>query len=132
MIGVVGSLIVFCVASIAIRRGPGEAPADVAGQAIQLGVATGQSESCEGMIELGTQPGIRAVAGLAGGCEAQLPVIQRLRAGILKFRQVAGDAVGAESRELTHCHAGMAGRALNRSMRPDQRKAVVVVFNRAH
>ena len=113
MIGIVRSLVVFCVASIAIRRRSCEAPADVAGQAIQLGVATGQGESCKGMIELRTQPGIRAVAALTRGREAQLPVIQGLRAGILKIRQVAGDAVGAESRELTHCRAGMAGRALH-------------------
>jgi len=55
-----GSLIIRCMAGIAIGRKPGVDPAAMALRAIQPGMAAGQGE--RGVIESGRQPSGRAMA----------------------------------------------------------------------
>ena len=80
------------------------------------------------MIELRAQPGIpRRVTCLASGREAQLLMV-RHRVLILNF--VAGVAVRRQSLELPGCQAFVTRIALNRRVRPDQWKAVLVLLDR--
>jgi hypothetical protein len=78
------------------------------------------------VIELGIQPGIHAMALLAGGRKLGGHVV-RIR-GLLKSLRVAGVALGGQTLELADCGAFMAGITLQGGVRTDQGEPVLVVL----
>lgn len=128
VVGIVRLLIIRHVASRAIRRSSLESPADVTGRALQGGMHPGQSEARElQVIELHIEPRHHVVTFLAGGREPRADVARPGR--LLEVLGVAGVALGRHGGEITQSAIFVAGVAVDRRMRPDQREAVVVVLN---
>ena len=113
----------------AVRRSGGQViiVVDVAGGTGHIGMAIRQQEPGGTVIELGAQPVVKRVAGVAGGRELCADVI-RIR-GLLKVLQVAGSAGRRQALELAHCRAPMAVLALHRGVSAEKREAILVIFN---
>ena len=77
------------------------------------------------MVKLGVQPIVKSMAGFASGRELCRHVVGI--GGCLKIRRVAGDAGSRKSLELPHCCARVAGLALDRRVRTEQRETVLVL-----
>jgi hypothetical protein len=54
--------------------------------------------------------------------------VVRIR-GLIKIREMAGNAFGGKTLELTHCRALVAVLALHRGVRTEKRKAILVIFD---
>jgi len=77
------------------------------------------------VVKLGVQPIVKSMAGFASGRELCRHVVGI--GGCLKIRRVAGDAGSRKSLELPHCCARVAGLALDRRVRTEQRETVLVL-----
>ena len=129
VIGIRGSIKVSGVAAVAIHGSSLELAADVARGAIQLGVHAGQREAGDRrMIERCAEPVVRAVAGFAGRGEIQRFVVNHARR-VQVIHHVAGSAVRAQAGELPHGGIRVARNAVQRRMRPQERKAILVVLH---
>lgn len=131
VIGIVGGGPILGVAAQAIHGRALEAAAHVACRAVQRGVHAGQSKAGEAqVVKLGAEPGIHAVAFLAGGGETGSRVIGI--AGLLELGGMTAQAISGESLELTHGGVLMAAIALQQRVRSHQRKAVEMLLDVLH
>jgi hypothetical protein len=98
----------------------------MAGATTRLQVSTAQREVGHArVIELGSYPAVRGVALLALGGESGGLVVQRL--GVQVVAKVAAGALRIEARERSLCRAAMAGFTLDRRMRSEQRKSILMI-----
>ncbi len=118
------------VATYAGGRCPHEFPAQVAGCAIQVGVRSSQGKPGElQMVELRPHPVVHGMALFAPDRQVQLHVIQAGCLGIDKVFLMAGVASCRQALELPHGCILVAGIAIHRGMRANQRKAVDVLVD---
>lgn len=122
-------LIILQMATHARRAGEIEIVVDMAIGALprRYGVPTGQRKSNGRVIEVGTEPVIRAVAIFASDGKLRGHVIGI--AGGLEVRRMARIAGGGHGSKLTGGRAFMAGVAIHRGMRAGEWEAVIVLLN---
>ena len=101
---------------------------DVARGAGHIRMAIGQQESGRAVVELGVQPRVKRMAGLAGGGELCGNVVGI--SCLLKIRQVAGRACRRETQVIADGRVLMALVALQDGMRTEQWKSIEVLLNR--
>ncbi len=131
VIGIVGRSPVLGVATQAVHGRAFEAATYVARRAVQRGVHAGEGEPGKAqVVKFSAEPGIHAVACLAGSRETRSRVIGI--AGLLELRRMAAQTVGGESLELAHSCVFMAAVALQQGMRSHQRKAVEMLLDVLH
>ena len=117
--------------SHATGRRPLELPSDVAGQAIQCDVGARQREARHlQVIEFCPEPVVLAVALFAGRGKARTNVGRGGRP--LKIFRVAGVTLRRHRCVLRRSNSLVTGVAVERSVRPQQRKAVLVLLNFPH
>ena len=113
-------------AAVAIRRRALESSADVARGALERRVRAGESEPGElEMVELGVEPGVRAVARFAGRGEVERLVV-RIH-GFLEIRVVARKAGGLKTGELANGLSLVAIGAFQHRVRAEKRKPIRVL-----
>lgn len=131
VVGIAGGGPILGMATQAIHWGALEAAAYVTGGAVQRGVHAGEGKAGEAqVIEFRSEPGIHAVALLAGSGKARGSVIG-IR-GLLELRRVTAEAIGGEPLELPHGRILVAAVALQQRVRPHQRKAVEMLLDVLH
>jgi len=91
-------------------------------------MAIGQQETGRAVVELGVQPTVERMAGIAGCRELCGNVIGI--GGFLKIRQVAGRAGGRKTQVIADGSVLMALLALQDGMRAEEREPVEVLLNR--
>jgi len=131
VIGIISGGEILGMAAHAISRSSLEIAARVARRALQVGMHAGQGKAGETqVIKLGSEPGVYAVARLAGGGETGGGMVGI--GGLLELGGMAADAIGGESLELAHRRILVATVALQQGMRSHKRKAVEVLLNGLH
>lgn len=131
VIGIVGRSPVLGVATQAVHGRAFEAATYVARGAVQRGVHAGEGKTGKAqVVEFGSEPGIHAVACLAGSRETRSRVIGI--AGLLELRPMAAQTVGGEPLELAHRGVLVAAVALQQRVRSHQRKTVEVLLDVLH
>jgi hypothetical protein len=107
-----------------------EFSAHVTGCAIERRVRARQGKASElQMVELRTHPVVHRVALLAARRQIQLNVVQAGSLRVNKVSLMARVTGGGKSLELPDRSALVAGSAIQRGMRPDQREAVDVLVD---
>jgi len=131
VVGIAGDSPILGMATQAIHRCALEAAAYVAGGAVQRGVHAGEGKAGEAqVIEFGSEPGVHAVALLAGSGKPGGGVIG-IR-GLLELRRVTTEAIGGEPLELAHRRILVAAVALQQGVRAYQREAVEMLLDVLH
>ena len=110
---------------------PRELASGMAGGAVQCGMRSRQGEAGQlQVVKLGAQPGVGAVALLARGGETAGYVIGA--SGLLVIVRVARVTLGWQSLELPRCGILVAGSTVQRGVRADQRKTILVLVDLLH
>lgn len=131
VIRIVGLLELFRVACKTFRRGSFKLPVNVAGIAGHLYMSAQKRKTREaGMIKSSPGPPVHSVALFAVSRETSGAVIERFR--VLEVLQMAGGALRGESGKNACRCSRVARGAFDRCMRPDQRKAILVIAERLH
>ena len=114
-------------ARVAGCRGAFEPVVDVARDAVERGVHSGECKASQlEMIEFGPKPVVHGVAAFAGDGKTRSNVIE---GGGFEVLLMAGVAGGGQALELPAGGAFVACLALHHGMRADERKAVLVILN---
>jgi len=131
VIGIVGGSPILGMATEAVHRRAFKATAHVACRAVQRSVHAGEGKAGKTqVIKFGSEPGIHAVACLAGSGETRSCVIRI--AGLLELCRMTAQTIGGESLELAYGSVLVAAVALQQRVRSHQRKAIEVLLYVLH
>ena len=115
----------------AVRRGNLQAviPANMAVRTGNIGVAVGEGkiDGWRRVVHGGPQPAVKIVAGIAGPWKLRGYVIWI--GGLLKLGQMTRDTIRGKTLKLADSSALVAILALYRRVRPQQRKAILVILD---
>ena len=129
MVGVLGAVEIFQMATDAVGRRALVLSAHVAGRTVEAGVGAGERKARQGaMVKASAGPGVGRMALLALRREAKRRVAECL--GVQVRTHVAADAVGGQALKLPGGAPLMARIAISDGVRADQREPVGVVAHR--